>query len=168
MAQRPPRVIIVGGGIGGLAAAVSLRRAGVEATVFERAAELGEVGSAFFVWTNGMRALQEMGLADQVEALGDQIEHSEYSSRSGKLLAEWQCGDVARRLGAPNVAVPRSDLQRVLAEAARDALVLGRECTGVTQDDSGVTARFADGGEEQGDVLVAADGINSVVAESLQ
>jgi 2-polyprenyl-6-methoxyphenol hydroxylase-like FAD-dependent oxidoreductase len=168
MAQRPPRVIIVGGGIGGLAAAVSLRRAGVEATVFERAAELGEVGSAFFVWTNGMRALQELGLADQVEALGDQIERSEYSSRSGKLLAEWQCGDVARRLGAPNVAVPRSDLQRVLADAARDAIVLGRECTDVTQDDTGVTARFADGGEEQGDVLVAADGINSVVAESLQ
>jgi 2-polyprenyl-6-methoxyphenol hydroxylase-like FAD-dependent oxidoreductase len=168
MSPGEPRVIIVGGGIGGLAAVVSLRQAGVDATVFERAGELGEVGSAFFVWTNGMRALQEMGLADQVQALGDKIERSEYSSRSGKLLAEWRCGDVARRLGAPNVAIPRSDLQRVLAEAAKDAIVLGRECIGVTQDDTGVTARFADGGEERGDVLIAADGINSVVAESLQ
>ena len=58
MSQEPLRVIIVGAGIGGLAAAVGLRRAGIDVKVFERARELGEVGSAFFVWTNGMRALQ--------------------------------------------------------------------------------------------------------------
>jgi 2-polyprenyl-6-methoxyphenol hydroxylase-like FAD-dependent oxidoreductase len=167
MSQRELRVIVVGGGIGGLAAAVGLRRAGVDVKVYERFTEVGEVGSAFFVWTNGMKALGELGLADKVEPLGDRIERSEYSSRGGKLLAEWRCGDVARRLGAPNVAVPRSDLQRVLAEAAGDALQLGRECTGVSQDDSGVTVRFADGAEERGDVVVAADGIHSVVADQL-
>ena len=73
MSQEPLRVIIVGAGIGGLAAAVGLRRAGIDVKVFERTRELGEVGSAFFVWTNGMRALQELGLADQVEALGDKV-----------------------------------------------------------------------------------------------
>jgi len=167
MSEGAPRVIVVGGGIGGLAAAVSLRRAGIDARVFERASELGEVGSAFFVWTNGMRALMELGLADQVEALGDRVERSEYASRGGKILVEWNVGGVARRLGAPNVAVPRSDLQRVLAEAAGDALELGRECTGVSQDGSGVTAHFADGGEERGDVLIGADGIDSRVADAL-
>ena len=168
VSQEPLRVIIVGAGIGGLAAAVGLRRAGIDVKVFERTRELGEVGSAFFVWTNGMRALQELGLADQVEALGDKVEETEYVSSGGKLLHRWHVADVARRLGAPNVAVPRSDLQRVLAEAAGDAIELGRECSAVTQDESGVTVRFADGGEERGHVAIGADGIHSVVADSLQ
>jgi 2-polyprenyl-6-methoxyphenol hydroxylase-like FAD-dependent oxidoreductase len=165
MAQKPTRVLIVGGGIGGLAAAVGLRRAGVEVSVFERSREVGEVGSAFFLWTNGMKALQELGLADEVEALGDKVERSEYRNSGGKLLVDWSVGDVARKLGAPNVAVPRSDLQRVLAGAARDDLRLERECTGFTQDDSGVTVQFADGSEEQGDVVIAADGLHSRIAE---
>jgi 2-polyprenyl-6-methoxyphenol hydroxylase-like FAD-dependent oxidoreductase len=161
-------VIIVGAGIGGLAAAVGLRNAGIDVKAYERAQELGEVGSAFFVWTNGMRALQELDLAAKIEACGGKVDETEYVSAGGKLLHAWHVADVARRIGAPNVAVSRSDLQRVLAEAAGDAIELGRECIGIEQDDSGVTVRFADGSEERGHVAIGADGIHSIVADALK
>jgi 2-polyprenyl-6-methoxyphenol hydroxylase-like FAD-dependent oxidoreductase len=147
---------------------VGLRNAGIDVKAYERAQELGEVGSAFFVWTNGMRALQELDLAAKIEACGGKVDETEYVSAGGKLLHAWHVADVARRIGAPNVAVSRSDLQRVLAEAAGDAIELGRECIGIEQDDSGVTVRFADGSEERGHVAIGADGIHSIVADALK
>ena len=167
------RALVIGGGIGGLTVARALHLAGIEASVFERAAavEQIQVGGAIHVWHNGMRGLQRVGLADEVMALGGRaavVETAEMRNRHGKLLTSWSVAKVERDVGAPTVGVRRPDLHRVLAAGVEPGVLsLGRECTGVQQSADGVVARFADGAEERGDILIGADGLHSTVRSGL-
>jgi 2-polyprenyl-6-methoxyphenol hydroxylase-like FAD-dependent oxidoreductase len=167
------RALVIGGGIGGLTAARALHQAGVEASVFERAASVEQiqVGGAIHVWHNGMRGLQRVGLADDVLALGGRaavVETAEMRNWRGKLLTSWSVAKVERDVGAPTVGVRRPDLHRVLAGGIEPGVLsLGRKCTGVEQSADGVVARFADGAEERGDILIGADGLSSTVRRGL-
>ena len=69
----PIKAIIIGGGIGGVTAAIALKQAGLDVTVFERAEELQEVGSGLPLWTNALRALNKIGLTDIYETLGAEV-----------------------------------------------------------------------------------------------
>jgi 2-polyprenyl-6-methoxyphenol hydroxylase-like FAD-dependent oxidoreductase len=160
------RVLIVGGGIGGLAAAVALKRAGIVAEVFERAAELREVGAGLSLWSNAVKALGRLGLADDVVARGTVLERALTLTADGDVLSDAPLGDIGRRAGAPSVCVHRADVQQVLAAAAAPVR-LGAECVGVEPDGDGVTVRFADGREERGTLLIGADGIGSAVRAHL-
>src|SRR5262249_36522611 len=153
------RVLIVGGGPGGLAAAVALRHAGIEAEVFERASKLQEVGAGLSLWSNAIAALAHLGLADAVVARGPVLARALSPTAGGRLLSNAPLGEIGRRAGHPSVCIHRADLQDVLAAAARP--VLGAECTGVVEDADGVTVRFADGREERGALVIGADGIRS-------
>lgn len=145
------KAIVIGGGIGGLTAAIALRRVGVEAVVFERAAEMREIGAGVSIWTNAVKALAKIGLADAVRAGG----------------REGISGALEERFG-PNVLTTRPGIQQTLLSALpQDAVRLDAECAGFRQDDSGVTALFADGSEERGDLLVGADGLYSAVRAGL-
>jgi 2-polyprenyl-6-methoxyphenol hydroxylase-like FAD-dependent oxidoreductase len=167
------RALVIGGGIGGLTVARALQHSGAEATVFERApaVEQIQVGGAIHVWQNGMRGLQRLGLADEVKALGGPdavVERAEMRNWRGKLLTSWSVAKTEQAVGAPTVGVRRPDLHRVLAAGVDPgAIVLGRECTAVEQSPDGVLARFADGTEEQGDILIGADGLRSTVRKGL-
>jgi 2-polyprenyl-6-methoxyphenol hydroxylase-like FAD-dependent oxidoreductase len=165
------RALVIGGGIAGLAAARALRRAGVEAVVFERAGELRKiaVGGGLILWHNAMRAFQQLDMLDEVLAVGPQTETFEFRSWRGGLLARWPVGEMGRRqFGAPTISVSRADLHPALTAALdEDALQLGAACTGFEQDEAGVTARFADGREERGDLLIGADGFNSTIRKQL-
>jgi 2-polyprenyl-6-methoxyphenol hydroxylase-like FAD-dependent oxidoreductase len=158
------RGIVIGAGIGGLSAAVALRNAGIESTVYERMPELHEVGSGLTLWVNAMRALQEIGVANAVEERGAVVEEIENRTSDGKLMSRLPIARVAERHGAPSVSIHRAVLQQTLAEHLSDGSVrLGIECVGFDQDDDGVTVRFADGNEERADVLLGADGITSTI-----
>jgi 2-polyprenyl-6-methoxyphenol hydroxylase-like FAD-dependent oxidoreductase len=158
------RVLIVGGGVGGLAAAIQLRKAGVDAIVYEQQPEVGKLGSGFFLWSNAFRALQKVDVAERAERAGVPVDVNEFRTRKGRMQASWPVGRIAKDLGAPTVGMRRADLQGILADALDPAaLVLGAKCTSFEQDGDGVTARFADGSEARGDVLVGADGVNSTV-----
>jgi 2-polyprenyl-6-methoxyphenol hydroxylase-like FAD-dependent oxidoreductase len=167
------RALVIGGGIGGLTVARALGRAGVEAKVFERApgVEQIQVGGAIHLWHNGMRGLQRVGLADEITALGGRdavVETAEMRNWRGKLLTSWSVAKTERAVGAPTVGVRRPDLHRVLAGGiGPGVLSLGRECTGFAQTAAGVVARFADGAEEEGDILIGADGLHSTVRRQL-
>jgi 2-polyprenyl-6-methoxyphenol hydroxylase-like FAD-dependent oxidoreductase len=167
------RALVIGGGIGGLTAARALTRAGVEAKVFERAPALEQiqVGGAIHVWHNGMRGLQILELADQVEALGGRaamVEVAEMRNWKGRLLNSWSAKQTEAEVGAPTVGVLRPELHRVLVGGLEQGVLeLGRECVGFEQNGDGVVARFADGSEERGDVLVGADGLRSEIRRGL-
>jgi 2-polyprenyl-6-methoxyphenol hydroxylase-like FAD-dependent oxidoreductase len=170
MGIRSDRVLIIGGGIGGAAACLALRQAGVEAVVFERSPELGriQVGGSYVLWYGGVLSLSHVGLADKVHGLGHPVERFELCDRQGRVLARYDVGERGRSLGAVPVAVRRADLHSVLTDALDDGgLTLGATFRDMVQDRSGVTARFTDGREERGGVLVGADGLDSSVRAHL-
>jgi 2-polyprenyl-6-methoxyphenol hydroxylase-like FAD-dependent oxidoreductase len=167
------KAIIVGAGVGGLTAALALRRAGIETAVFERAADVTAVqlGGGIHLWHNGMRGLERAGVADQVAALGGRaaaVERAEFSSSKGKTLASWPIAELEREVGAPTVGVVRPELHRVLLAALEPGILrLGAAFVAFREDGGGVVARFEDGSEERGDVLVGADGLRSTVRSQL-
>jgi 2-polyprenyl-6-methoxyphenol hydroxylase-like FAD-dependent oxidoreductase len=157
------RVMIIGAGIGGLTAAVALRRAGREVAVFEKMDSLKEYGAGFTMNSNAVSAVRELGLGDQVEQQGAELKRFVHHTRDGKVLTEWPTVNIARNVGAPIIGIGRPHVQRILADALDAEVRFEHECVGVEQDDSGVTARFANGSEERGAVLVGADGSRSTV-----
>ena len=158
------RVMIVGAGVGGLTAAVALKRAGREIAVFERAPQLLELGAGFAIQSNAVTALRQIGLGEEFEANGAVLENFAHRTWSGKLLASWPTGNIAQNLGAPILGVSRPNVQHILSQALDPGdFRFGHELTELDQDDSGVTVRFANGAEERGAMLIGADGSNSTV-----
>jgi 2-polyprenyl-6-methoxyphenol hydroxylase-like FAD-dependent oxidoreductase len=160
------RALIVGGGIGGLATAHSLVSQGIDAVVFEQVDDVRKIqlGGGFHIWTNAARALQRLGLYDQVQAIGAPLDVTEYRTASGRLLTSWPVADVARENGVVDVGVSRQDLQALLVDAlGGDRIQLGAKCTGFEQDCDGVRLSFSDGREERGSLLIAADGLRSTI-----
>src|SRR5438132_3812374 len=162
--------VVVVGGIGGLTTAIALRRVNLEPAVFERRERFEELqhGTGLTLWSNAIKALRQLGIGDQIEAAGLELEAFEQRSWRGGRLASWPIGQLARRTGAPSINLTRAALHRVLKGELGDGVVtLGAACIGVEQTGDEVIARFADGREVRSDVLVGADGINSVVRASL-
>ncbi|MFD7405433.1 FAD-dependent monooxygenase [Streptomyces sp. NPDC059866] len=164
------KAVVIGAGIGGLTTAIGLRQAGVDVKVFERRTEPSRLltGGGFMLWHNAFVALRKLSLDDQVAKVSSEILVHEFRSDSGRTLARWQIGPEAQRIGAPAVALRRSDLNSLLLEEAGDSVVMGAQCVGFEQDAEGVTARFADGSVERADVLIGADGMRSAVRSTLR
>lgn len=163
-------VSILGGGIGGLCAALALRREGFEPTVYERTDELRPAGSGIWIPPNGMAALAVLGVAEAVETRGVPLERTVIRSAGGRTLTSADLRGRARAvgLGGPGtmVSIRRADLQNVLVDRLPDdSLKLGLE--GVDIDPSRPTIRFADGTDVSTDLVVAADGIHSMVRKTL-
>ena len=160
-------VAIVGGGIGGLAAGVAMARRGIEAHVFEAAAELREAGAGITMQTNAMQVLNRLGLAGAVAAAGARVERGEVRDCTGGRLQAVELGEAEARFGFGTVGIHRARLQRVLADALPPGrLHLGRACVGVEHED-GARVRFGDGGEVRARVVVGADGLRSAVRGAL-
>jgi 2-polyprenyl-6-methoxyphenol hydroxylase-like FAD-dependent oxidoreductase len=156
--------IVVGSGIGGLAAAIALERSRYEVLVLEQAPELTEVGAGLTLWPNGVRALAALGLGE-VRDFGSVQGAGGVRVPSGRWLSRSDMSQVRTRFGEPVLGVHRADLQRLLLERALQAseIRLGVTVRRVRQDSSGVTAVLADGSETRADIVVGADGVDSVV-----
>jgi 2-polyprenyl-6-methoxyphenol hydroxylase-like FAD-dependent oxidoreductase len=162
------KVLVIGGGIGGLAAGLALRRRGIEAEVYEAAPELRPVGKGIWVQTNAMQVLDRLGLSGAVRGAGWPLARIQVRDAAGRVLMDVDLAPFEARYGHPTVSIHRAELVRVLADALpAGTLRLGRRYAGHTADARGVTVRFDDGTEARGDVLVAADGIRSAVREHL-
>ncbi len=162
--------VIVGGGIGGLAAAITLQRAGLAVQVVERTRKLREVGAGLQLSPNATRILREMGLLGRIEEVAVAPRAFEVrDGRKGTTLARAEYAPAAARFGAPFLVVHRADLQNILAEAAEDAgcaFALGAELTSVETAFGGVRAVVKQGENlfaHGADILVGADGVRSAV-----
>ena len=159
------RIIIAGGGIGGLAAAVALDRAGVDVAVYERAPAFTDVGAGMSLWPNATRILRSWGVLDAVLSLGEPVTSFDLLRPGGGIISEIPMGGA----DSPAVCLHRADLHRILRQALRpDQLNANRGLVSFTESPGGrVTARFAGGGEVEADGLIGADGVGSAVREHL-
>jgi 2-polyprenyl-6-methoxyphenol hydroxylase-like FAD-dependent oxidoreductase len=156
-------VIVVGGGIAGLSAAIGLRRGGHDVVVLEQAPGIDPVGAGITLFANAMRALDRLAVGQAVAARGAAAARSAILTWQGRELTR-----VPADLLEGTIALHRGDLQAELAAAAGEVrLRLGVEVTTVEQDADGVIARGADGSTERGDLLVGADGLSSVVRSAI-
>ncbi|MGI5166703.1 FAD-dependent monooxygenase [Spirillospora sp. CA-253888] len=164
------RVAVVGAGIGGLAAAVALSRAGFRVDVYEQAAELRETGVGLHLGCNGGRILHRWGLAGPLAESGVRPAALEVRDwNGGRVLARQPMGAAwERRFGAPYHTIHRADLHRILADQVpADSVHLNRRLTGYTEADDQVFLEFAEGGVASADILVGADGIHSAVRRAV-
>jgi salicylate hydroxylase len=166
------RVLIAGGGIGGMAAALALLRHGIDVDVYEQAPELKEVGAGVQLAANGTRVLYALGVGDELKTFSCEAQ--------GKEIRHWQTGETWKlfdlgpvsieRYGFPYFTVYRPDLLSVLADAVRrlkpGAIHLGAKCLGFVQDAGGVTLELQ-GGRATGDALIGADGVHSRMRQAL-
>jgi 2-polyprenyl-6-methoxyphenol hydroxylase-like FAD-dependent oxidoreductase len=158
--MRGMRIAIIGGGIGGLSAALALGREGLRASVFEQAPALLEVGAAIAVWPNAFRVLERWGLGDAVRARAGHIARARWLGRDGTHYKHFSFP----KTGSPAVALHRADLQAMLRQALPDgSLHLGKTFEGLVEEGKEVRARFADGTEAACDILIGADGLHSRV-----
>lgn len=174
MVEKASNVLIAGGGIGGITAALCLARAGIRATVFEQAGTFEETGAGIQVSPNASRVLHHLGLEGPLRKLGFLPQATEFRGwRNGSVIGSTPLGDAATaRFGAPYYHLHRGDLLRVLVDAAgrEPAITLrpGSRVTGVGVGGSDSAAlTLADNKQVEGDVVVGADGIHSIIRSAL-
>jgi len=157
------RAAIVGGGIGGLAAANALVRRGIDVTVYEQASALGEVGAGVFIYPNSLRQLERMGLGPALAAVGAKVgEGSEYYRMDGTVIGRVLTTDSSGWNGL--YGMHRADLLGVFAKALpASAVRAGHRCVGFEQDAQVACLHFANGNTAEADLVIGADGIQSVV-----
>jgi hypothetical protein len=166
---RTPRAII-GGGIAGLAAALALHRHSIEVTVYEQAGELSEIGAGVQMTPNAMNALRLLGVEEGAMAVAFEPESQVLRSwKSGRVIYRAPIREVFReRFGAPLCSFHRADLLSVLAAPLPDyAIRLNARSVAVESAESSAAAHFADGSTIEADIVVGADGIHSLVRNSL-
>ncbi len=155
---------IIGGGIGGVAAAVALHRMGIDATVYERANQLREVGAGLMLWPNATRVLKELGLLERVTAVSGPNQHFLVRSRSGTILMDIGLG----HFEVPALCTRRSDLLDALISALpADRVCLGHDFASFEQQKTSVGIHFSHGVSKEHDFLIGADGIRSRVRSQL-
>jgi salicylate hydroxylase len=155
---------IVGGGIGGLSAAVALRHTGFDVRVFEQASALSEIGAGVQVSPNASRVLHRFGLADALAATGVKplAWHQRRWDDGRTLLRAPLAEALEATYGFPQYQMHRADLLAALAgPLPGDTVHLGHRLTGFTDHGDRVEVRFANGTSTDVDVLVGADGIHS-------
>jgi 2-polyprenyl-6-methoxyphenol hydroxylase-like FAD-dependent oxidoreductase len=158
--------LIVGAGIGGLAAAIALGRAGWRVRIFERAAEIRPLGFGLSLAPNAVAALRELGIADRVLAEAHVVERVEIRTSGGKVLKRFRVD--AASDDAIAVFALRPALHRALLDGIPPgAISLSSQAAGVESKASAVTVTLADGRSATGDVLVGADGIGSTIRKLL-
>ncbi len=158
-------VMIAGGGMGGLVAALALLKRGIDVDLYEQAPELRELGSGLWVSPNGARVLNALGMRDAIESIN--------TNANDRVVRLWDSGQswsvYSQQTGTDHnlIMVLRSEMHRVLVEAVQaikpDAFHLNARVSGFTQDDAGVTLQFEDGRTARGTALVGADGLHSKV-----
>lgn len=151
--------IVVGGGIGGVAAAACLAQRGVEVTLFERAAQLREIGAGIFLKRNSLNVFEQLGCLDAVARHGSWLSFGELWDSTGRALSQ-------RAIPANEViVVPRADLHGALLERAGELGVIFKTSAEVVAADAEGCVTLADGSLHRASLVIGADGVGSKVRD---
>ena len=164
------KIAIVGGGVGGLAAGIALRKSGHEVTIFEQAAGFSKVGADINLTPNVVRAIDDLGAGEAIRRLG--------AMPTYRISRDWKTGDETSRLGmskvaeerygAPQVTIHRADIIDALSQLfPKEQIQFAKKLKTLKQDSQGVELVFEDGSAVHYDVVIGADGIHSRVRTAL-
>jgi salicylate hydroxylase len=158
------RVAIVGGGIGGVAAAIALLQRGMDVRVYEQASALTEVGAGVALQPNGVRMLRRLGLGEEVARRGARWVDPQFHRTDGTFIARMWPPELGKQIEF--YGMHRADLLGMLvARLPAGVVQTGHRCTGFEQDDEQAIVTFANGERAAADVVVAADGIHSALQQ---
>lgn len=158
------QIAIVGGGIGGLTAALALRARGLSATVYEQAGELREIGAGFSLFPNAALLLHRLGLTDEIAKIG--------CPNTGQVIRT-SVGELITASTTPSATIPsynlhRAEFLKLLANAQGEGtLHLGYRLSGANEADDRVHLSFANGASADADVVIGADGIHSALQREI-
>lgn len=161
---------IVGAGIGGLAAAIALRRAGHDVVVFEQAKQFARVGADINLTPNAVRAMDGLGIGDAARVTAARPSHRiSRSYDSGEETSRLEMAEIAeQKYGAPQLTIHRADLLAALADLfPAERVQLGKRAQKISQNAEGVEVAFEDGTSAKLAALIGADGIHSVVRTAM-
>lgn len=166
------KIAIIGGGIGGLSAALALARAGFRPSVYEQAPELGEVGAGISLSPNAVKGLRFLGLEEAAKDLADEPpQQITRHYQSGEVLVCIDRSDTTARYGAPYWQMHRADLHGLLVAALLeldpDSIVLNKEFSALAAHSGGATIEFADGSDVEAELVIGADGLKSRVRDQV-
>jgi FAD-dependent urate hydroxylase len=163
------KAIIIGAGIGGMCAAIALKRCGIDSDVFEAVKEIKPVGAAISIWPNGVKCLNYLGMKEALRAIGGPMHYMAYKDfQSAQTLTQFSLDPLVQDSGERPYPVARAELQAMLLDSwGRDRVQFGKRVSRVEQKSDGVTAYFEDGSEAHGDLLIACDGTHSVVRQEV-
>lgn len=164
------RIGVCGGGVGGLAAAIGLRKLGHDPVVFEQASQFLRIGADVNLTPNAVHAIDRLGVGE--------ILRKTAARPTFRISRTWDTGEETSRLpmsdaaettyGAPQLTIHRADLLKAMeSQIPADALHLGKSVSGVVNDGGQTAIEFADGTAEEVDVIIGADGIHSAVRNAL-
>ncbi|HEY9775448.1 MAG TPA: FAD-dependent monooxygenase [Planktothrix sp.] len=157
--------LIIGAGIGGTAAAIALRNTGINCRLFEQAPQSREAGAGITLWANAIKAIERLGLRRAYDQISCPAGASLYDSDGRLLLAG---GQLSAEFNPVATVVHRGELLDMLVDAyGRDGIKYGARCIGIDQSGDKVVASFEDGSRVEGEFIIGADGLHSVVREHL-
>ena len=155
---------VIGGGLGGLVAAMALQQSGHRPVVYEQTNPCRPAGAGISLWPNGVMVLAELGLGDVLAKVGGRMDRMGYSDSSGNTLTEFGLSPLYDTVGERAWPLARADLQALLVNALGPEHVrFGARCRAVTSSGGSATALFHDGSQVEADLIVAADGTHSTV-----
>jgi FAD-dependent urate hydroxylase len=160
--MNPHRILVIGAGVGGISTARGLLRDGHDVTVFERRPEVSAAGGAVTIWSNGATVLGQLGV--DLAGAGQQLSTLRVLTPTGRPVATVDLAEIAQRLGAPVRMIPRRVLlERLLDGFPADRIRCNSRAVQVIDTRDGVRVEFDDGSSADGDLLIGADGLHSMV-----
>src|SRR5246127_1035352 len=159
---RPLRVLIVGAGVSGISVARGLLRDGHDVAVFDQRTDTRAGGGAVTIWSNGETVLRQLGV--DMDGAGQLLSSVQVMTSRGHRIATLDVAAMVQRLGAPVRMVPRQVLlERLLADFPAHRIRCGSRAKRVAATSGGVHVEFEDGSLVEGDLLIGADGLHSMV-----
>ncbi|TDP01888.1 FAD-dependent urate hydroxylase HpxO [Marinomonas balearica] len=157
------KALIIGAGIGGVAAAAALKQQGIECEIFEAVKEVRPAGAAISIWSNGVKCMNHLGMGDIMDRLGGPMHYMAYKDGlSNSLMTQFSLSPLVEAVGERPCPVSRTDLQSQMIDWwGRQNIHFGKRLDSLEQTESGVIAYFTDGSCAEGDFVVAADGTHS-------
>ena len=161
---RPLRILVVGAGVGGISVARGLLRDGHDVTVFDRRPDVKAGGGAVTIWSNGATVLEQLGV--DMDGAGQLLSTLRVITSTGRPVATVDVTAIVNRLGAPVRMVPRRVLlERLLEGFPAERIRCNARAVGVVSTHDGVRVEFEDGSWTEGDLLIGADGLHSMVRD---